>query len=171
MREFLKGLDLDKELIDTIMAEHGKEITGLKEQVESYKTQVSDYEKQIGELSNKAESNSKTQEELESLKKQIADRTLNDKIIEAIGDKKFVNDYTKEAIINEIKKSLDDDSNKGKSINDLLENFVEGKEGIFVEEKSNGYKATGIQSNSNSVPKEDGVMAILRQKHPDVFED
>ena len=31
MREFLKGLDLDKELIDTIMAEHGKEITGLKE--------------------------------------------------------------------------------------------------------------------------------------------
>ena len=30
MREFLKGLDLDKELIDTIMAEHGKQLTGLK---------------------------------------------------------------------------------------------------------------------------------------------
>jgi FtsZ-binding cell division protein ZapB len=37
MREFLKGLDLDSELIDTIMAEHGKIITGLKEQNSSLK--------------------------------------------------------------------------------------------------------------------------------------
>ena len=31
MREFLKGLDLDKETIDTIMAEHGKLMTATKE--------------------------------------------------------------------------------------------------------------------------------------------
>ena len=31
MREFLKGLDLDKETIDTIMAEHGKLMTSTKE--------------------------------------------------------------------------------------------------------------------------------------------
>ena len=37
MREFLKGLDLESELVDTIMAEHGKHLTGLKEQVESLK--------------------------------------------------------------------------------------------------------------------------------------
>jgi len=160
MREFLKGLDLDKETIDTIMAEHGKAITGLKEK-------VSDYEKQISELSKKAEDTSKTKEELDTLKKQIADRTLNDKIVEALGDKKFVNDYTKNAVINEIKKSLDDDSNKGKSINDLLENFTEGKEDIFVENESN-MKATGVQNNKNSVPKDDGVMAILKAKHPDI---
>ena len=33
MREFLKGLDLDKETIDTIMAEYGKNVQGLKEQI------------------------------------------------------------------------------------------------------------------------------------------
>ena len=32
MREFLRGLELDEETIDTIMAEHGKIITKLKEQ-------------------------------------------------------------------------------------------------------------------------------------------
>ena len=35
MREFLKGLDLDKETIDTVMAEHGKLVTGLKEKNEA----------------------------------------------------------------------------------------------------------------------------------------
>ncbi len=33
MREFLKGLDFDKETIDTIMAEHGKLLTSAKEDV------------------------------------------------------------------------------------------------------------------------------------------
>ena len=37
MRDFLKGLDLDKETIDTIMAEYGKNVQGLKEQIEEYK--------------------------------------------------------------------------------------------------------------------------------------
>jgi len=167
MREFLKGLDLDKELIDTIMVEHGKEITGLKEQVEEYKTKVSDYESKINDLSSKADDNSKTLEELNALKKQVADRNLSDKILEAIGDKKFVNDYTKNAVISEIKKSLDDDNNKGKSINDLLNNFTEGKDGIFAKEEAEP-KATGTPSNNSSIPKEDGVLAILKAKHPDI---
>ena len=59
MREFLKGLDLDKETIDSIMAEHGKHLTGLKEQVESYKTEVAGYKTTIDELNEKIETNSK----------------------------------------------------------------------------------------------------------------
>lgn len=167
MREFLKGLDLDKELIDMIMAEHGKYLTGLKEQVDEYKKEVDDYKTKINDLSKKASNNEATAKELDELKKQVADRAINDKILEAIGDKKFVNDYTKNAIISEIKKSLDDDNNKGKSINDLLESATEGKEGIFAEDKP-GNKATGVQGNNNSSPKEDGVLAILKAKHPDI---
>ena len=40
MNEFLKGLDLDKETIDTIMAEYGKRLNGLKEENEDLKTQI-----------------------------------------------------------------------------------------------------------------------------------
>lgn len=67
MREFLKGLDLDKETIDTIMAEHGKYLTGLKEQVDEYKAKVSDYETQVKELNSKIEDNNKSLESLQNL--------------------------------------------------------------------------------------------------------
>ena len=42
MREFLKGLDLDSELIDTIMAEHGKLVTKDKEELQTLKSQMKD---------------------------------------------------------------------------------------------------------------------------------
>jgi Phage minor structural protein GP20. len=40
MREFLKGLELDQDTIDTIMAEHGKLVTGFKETAETAKTEL-----------------------------------------------------------------------------------------------------------------------------------
>ena len=67
MREFLRGLDLDKETIDSIMAEHGKHLTGLKEQVESYKTEVAGYKTTIDELNGKIEESNKSLENLQTL--------------------------------------------------------------------------------------------------------
>lgn len=143
MREFLKGLELDKEIIDTIMTEYGKNLQGLKEQVEEYKTKASEYSDKIKELSEKSEDSSKIQEELETLKKSIADKEAEEKakkddeiltnnIIEAFGDKKFVNDYTKNAIINDIKNGLKDANNGGKSAKDLFEEYTKDKSDIFA---------------------------------------
>lgn len=67
MREFLKGLELDSETIDSIMAEYGKNVTGLKEQLQEYKTKVTDYEAQVKELNGTIESNKKSLENLETL--------------------------------------------------------------------------------------------------------
>ena len=67
MREFLKGLDFDNELVDTIMAEHGKHITGLKEQIDGYKTEVEGYKTTITDLNGKIESNSKSLENLQTI--------------------------------------------------------------------------------------------------------
>ena len=39
-REFLEGLELDKETIDTIMAEYGKVTQGLREEKDTLKTQL-----------------------------------------------------------------------------------------------------------------------------------
>lgn len=142
MREFLKGLDLDKETIDTIMAEHGKLITEAKEKTQDLENKVKDYETKIGELSSKAEDNTKVQEELDNLKKSIAeneakakakaeDDALTKNITSAFGDKKFVNEYTKNAIIGDIKTALKDSNNVGKSAKDLFEELTKDKEGIF----------------------------------------
>ena len=67
MREFLKGLELEKELIDSIMAEHGKHLTGLKEQVNDYKTEVENYKTQINDLNSTIENNNKSLEDLQNL--------------------------------------------------------------------------------------------------------
>lgn len=142
MREFLKGLDLDKETIDTIMAEHGKLITEAKEKTQELENKVKEYETKIGELSSKAETNTKVQEELDNLKKSIAeneakakakeeDEILTKNITSVFGDKKFVNEYTKNAIISDIKTALKDSNNAGKSAKDLFEELTKDKEGIF----------------------------------------
>lgn len=142
MREFLKGLELDKETIDTIMAEHGKLITEAKEKTQELENKVKDYETKIDELSSKAETNTKVQEELDNLKKSIAeneakakakaeDEILTKNITSVFGDKKFVNEYTKNAIISDIKTALKDSNNAGKSAKDLFEELTKDKDGIF----------------------------------------
>lgn len=142
MREFLKGLELDKETIDTIMAEHGKLITEAKEKTQELENKVKDYETKIGELSSKAETNTKIQEELDTLKKQIAEEkkqkeqedleaTLNKNVLEAIGDAEFVNERTKNAIINEVKTALQDKANVGKSAKDIFETITKDSTDIF----------------------------------------
>lgn len=142
MREFLKGLELDKETIDTIMAEHGKLITEAKEKTQELENKIKDYETKIDELSSKAETNTKIQEELDTLKKQIAEEkkqkeqedleaTLNKNVLEAIGDKEFVNERTKNAIINEVKTALQDKANVGKSAKDIFEAITKDSTDIF----------------------------------------
>lgn len=173
-REFLKNLELEDETIDKIMSEYGKSISNEKAKVddltsklEDSNTKIAEYETKITNLEKVSTDSAKVQEELEKLKTQIADRSLNDKIIEAIGDKKFVNDFTKNAIIDEVRKGLNDEANKGKSISDILTEYTDGKEGIFVENESVS-RATGMQNKGNSVPSDDGVMAILKAKHPEI---
>ena len=73
MREFLRGLELDEETIDTIMAEYGKNVTRYKEAIDDYKNQVSSYENTINELNSKVEDNSKSLEDLQKYKDENKD--------------------------------------------------------------------------------------------------
>lgn len=141
-RDFLRGLELDKETIETIMYEYGKLTTEAKEKTQELENKVKDYETKIDELSSKAETNTKVQEELDNLKKSIAeneakakakaeDDALTKNITSAFGDKKFVNEYTKNAIISDIKTALKDSNNVGKSAKDLFEELTKDKDGIF----------------------------------------
>ena len=141
-RDFLRGLELDKETIETIMYEYGKLTTEAKEKMQELENKVKEYETKIGELSSKAETNTKIQEELDTLKKQIAEEkkqkeqedleaTLNKNVLEAIGDKEFVNERTKNAIINEVKTALQDKANVGKSAKDIFETITKDSTDIF----------------------------------------
>lgn len=157
MKGFLEELEigegkvkLSKEEIKSIIAKHGEYIKTETEKVEKqYKEEISEYRSTIDDLKEQIK-NAPKSDELESLKGKIADYEqkeadriakqkakeeddiLTKNIVEVIGDKKFVNDYTKNSIINEVKTALKDNANLGKSAKDLFEQITNGKDGIFA---------------------------------------
>lgn len=199
MREFLKGLELEegktlpKEVIDKIMAEYGKQVNNnkgeyqeLKEENEKLSKKVKTYEDKITDLNSKIEESSQTKQELDELKKSIEeekekakelekDKTITDNILKSIEDKKFVNDYTKNSIVGEVKKALSDEKNVGKSIKDLFEEITKDKEGIF-ENPNKPTDMDGINENAfKGIDKETfskmnyQERIDLKEKNPDLF--
>ena len=77
----------------------------------------------------------KYQQEAENAKKEAAAKVqqleLQAKIKDFTGNKKFVNDLTRDAINAQLEKALNDDANKGKSLDDLLKALTDGKTDIF----------------------------------------
>lgn len=71
MREFLKGLDLDSETIDTIMAEHGKLITEAKEKANRYEEELKTVKAENATYKSNEEKNSNLAKENKELKAQL----------------------------------------------------------------------------------------------------
>ena len=105
MREFLKGLELDDELIDTIMAEHGKHLTRLKEQVDDYKEKISNYDNQIKELNSTIETNSKNLENLQSITNENKDLKAQLQMSDSNVKKEF-----SKFVTNEVMSKVNDDN-------------------------------------------------------------
>ena len=156
MKDFLENLEigenkvkLSQEEIKSILAEHGKSVKTETEKVENnmrkengdLKATIDDLKEQINKApksdeieslkSKIAEYEANETKRIEAEKQKALDDSLTANILNAIGDKKFVNDYTKNAIINDIKSSLKDSNNAGKSAKDLFEELTKDKEGIF----------------------------------------
>ena len=187
MREFLKGLELEKDTINTIMAEHGKLITESKESTEELKTKVESYEAKIAELEKASTDSTKLKEELENLQNSIAEEKKQAKLQEeeklfiknieaSFGDKEFVNEYTKSSIINEVKESLKKSENLGKSTKDVFEEITKDKEGIF-KNPNKPKEMTGVNDKINTqlTKEEFGKMTYrervaLKHESPEVYE-
>jgi len=154
--EILKanGIEIDEEKAKTLT----------DEVLKNYKT-IADYENQSAKLKNaesKLEGANATitdlndtikksegsAEEIENLKKQVADyetaeteraekekadkadKELTDKIVGLFGESEFTSDYVRSGLINDIKKRHSEDSTSG--LKDIYEELTKDKEGIFV---------------------------------------
>ena len=105
MREFLKGLELDEETIDTIMAEYGKNVTRYKEEIDNFKEQVDSYENTIKELNGKVEESSRSLEDLQSLRDE--NRDLNAQL--QMSGKNVKKEFSK-FVKNEVLSMVDDNT-------------------------------------------------------------
>ena len=144
MREFLKGLDLDTETINTIMAEYGKNFTELKEERDKLK------------------------DENKSLKSEVEESKKVD--IEAIKKEQF--DLGKEEGTKELetfKKSiaLKDalKSTKAKDIN-LLSKLIDNEK-INYEEKDGKFEITGLDDQITEIKKShDYLFEVEKAQEP-----
>ena len=138
-REFLKNAGVADDVIDKIMAEYGKDIQAEKDKAAKTAADLADrdktlatYKAQVAELEKAAGDNAAVKKQLDDLKAQIAeekkaaeakaaDEQLTGLIKAAFpSDKKFVNEYTEQALIGQIKSEMSKTENKGKGINDFL---------------------------------------------------
>ena len=143
-------VDFTDEQKDLVMSLYGKAITKKDREIETLnnskkelENKVTTYETKIDEFNETAKENAEWKTKYEELQTTISeqeakqkaeeeDRILNDNINSVFGDKKFVNDFTKNAIVNEIKTALKDKANMGKSAKDLFEEITNGKDRIFA---------------------------------------
>ena len=200
MREYLKSLEIEegktlsKEVIDKIMTEYGKQVNAtkgdyqeLKDENENLSKKIKKYEDKITELNSKVEENSTAKQELDELKTSIEeekskreadekDKNITNNILKAIEDKKFVNDYTKNSIVSEVKTALSDEKNVGKSIKDLFEEITKDKEGIFDNPNKPADMAGTNENAFGSIDKEafDKMgykeRIELKSENPELFE-
>ena len=156
MKDFLENLEigehkvkLSQEEIKSILAEHGKSVKTETEKVENnmrkenedLKATIDDLKEQISKApksdeieslkSKIADYETKEKERKEEEDKKIFEENLNKNVLEAIGDKEFVNERTKNAIINEVKTALQDKANVGKSAKDIFEAITKDSTDIF----------------------------------------
>ena len=179
MRNFLKGLELDEEMIDTIMAEYGKLVTKDKEELTNLKGELLNLQetsKNAIELQDKYnELLNQIEQDNANKKAKAEEDMLNQNIINAIGDKTFVNDYTKNSIINEVKDALKDEANVGKSAKDLFNEITEGKTGIFANPNQIVDMPSVDENVENAVTKESfdkmgyKERVELKQSNPELF--
>lgn len=190
-REFLKELGLEDETINKIMAEHGKDI-------ESYKTRLADteqkltgsqgqiaqYETKIAELEKLTAGNAELKRQLDTLNAQIAadreaaqkaqaDKELTDKVIAAFGDRKFVNAYTRDAMVAEVKAEMGKAENTGKGIREIFEGLTKDKDGIFA--NPNPADMPGMKDVNLALKREDfermgySARLALMKEQPEVY--
>ena len=156
MKDFLENLEigenkvkLSQEEIKSILAEHGKSVktetekveNNMRKENENLKATIDDLKEQINKApksdeieslkSKIADYETKEKERKEEEDKKIFEENLNKNVLEAIGDKEFVNERTKNAIINEVKTALQDKANVGKSAKDIFETITKDSTDIF----------------------------------------
>jgi polyhydroxyalkanoate synthesis regulator phasin len=200
MNDFLETLEigenkvkLSKEEIKAILAEHGKTVKTETEKVKTkYEEDITSYKNTIDDLKKQIETAPKS-DEIENLKTKIADyeQKENDRIakqkaeeedniitkniLDTFGEKKFINDYTKNSIVNEIKTALKDKANVGKSAKDLFEEITNGKDGIFANPNQMVDMPNPDEGMDNTITKEAfekmgyKERIELKQSNPELF--
>lgn len=173
-RNFLEALGLEKDMINKIMAEHGKTINEKNEELTALKNQVDELTEKVGdsddakkkhdELASKVaelmqqlkEKEEKEQADREKKEQEKKDKSLSDKVNEVLKDKTFVNDFTKNAIANELKNKLKD--NESIDLVKSLEEMTKDSDNIFANKHKQGLNISPTENGEGEEDKNDKLI-------------
>lgn len=149
MREFLKGLELEKDVIDSIMAEHGKQInsykekiTGLETSVSNLKDEIKNNESTIKELNGTIEEKDKSLENLQTITNEKNDLQAQLKMQDSNVKKEFLK-FVKSEIMGKIDEKNDFDT--------VLKNYKEENPQYFGETVvKNVQTSPNLQANAET---------------------
>lgn len=161
-REFLEGLELDKEITDTIMAEYGKCVQGLREERDSLKSQLDDANNEIQSykdmdiesIKKSADDWKAKYEEAEANQKAEKEKSIREERTNAFfNDVKFASESAKKGVIAEFNKKdfkYDEESGKFQGASEWLEELKKNDVGAFMSDVANPKFTAGVTSPTQS---------------------
>ena len=173
-REELTAAGLTDEQIDKVMKLNGDDINREKAKFSDYddiKKQLEKANATIDGMKDYDDVKAKVtqyQQEAENAKKEAAAKVqqleLQAKIKDFTGNKKFVNDLTRDAINAQLEKALNDDANKGKSLDDLLKALTDGKTDIFKDDNAPTPPTVTTMTSQSNKDDDSAIRAVMGLK-------
>ena len=173
-REELTAAGLTEEQINTVMKLNGDDINREKAKFADYDEIKSQLEKANATIDGMKDYEAvkadvlKYQQEAEKAKAEAAAKVqqleLQGKIKDFTSTKKFVNDITREAINAQLESALNDQANKGKSIDELFKALTDGKADILKDD--NAPTPPTVPPMGGNGDNVDGVTAAFKAMNP-----
>ena len=132
-----------------------------KEEIESLKRQLAEKDETIANLEKAKGDADSMQKELDRYKQAEADREKAEKEAHmdailtqtaesALEGREFVNDYTRNYFLGELKKAIQDPANKGKKPADLFADMTKDVDGVFKNPQHEPLKIAGVTKTDTS---------------------
>ena len=173
-REELTAAGLTDEQIDKVMKMNGDDINREKSKFADYDEIKAQLEKANATIDGMKDYEAvkadvlKYQQEAETAKAEAAAKVqqleLQGKIKDFTSTKKFVNDITREAINAQLESALNDQANKGKSIDELFKALTDGKSDILKDD--NAPTPPTVPPMGGNGDNVDGVTAAFKAMNP-----
>lgn len=143
----------------------------LADEVERLKTALSDRDATIKKLEDASGDAEATRKELERYKQEEAerkkaekeaetDRILTEAAEQALDGKEFVNDFTRNHFVAELKKAIADPANKGKRAVKLFEEMTKDLDGIFKNPQQEPLKIPGVDRHDGQPMTKEDIFKI-----------
>lgn len=144
-RAKLEGFGLTKEQIDEIMNDHGAVVNAAKNGMTDLQAKVTTLEGQLAahadydaiksELDTFRAGQPAIDQELKELRDWKKGREYGDRFTAVVGEKKFVNDVTRDHAFGKFTAAADDPANEGKTDADIFTSITEGKDAEWFASK------------------------------------